>query len=509
MAEIRNGPRARLVLSSLLLTVSATLIAHAPLAAADAYQDWLRSQSLGTEAMKRQYQVYRSEQDLQFSSHLKAQWQEFQVYQGKVRDPSPKPKILPKAVPKTPVIANVPAQEQPIRPDVPAETPLPPKIEPSPPPPVLPAEVVRDSIELDFYGNPITLPFDPQWRSMRLSKLDPDGIAAFWDTSSATRLQPTLQAMAKARQDLALDDWGHVALWQQLAKSLQPDHPAERSLLLWYFLVKAGGDVRLGYSGAQPWLFVAVEQPVYAVNYTKVGERTYYALLSPDRGKSLKRFSTYDSSYPAPLQPLNLKSVATAFGKAAPVAKTVTFDFQGRPVTLKFDYDRRVVEYMSTFPQMDFELYFATPGSPAARNPLLQTLHQKIQGMSEENALNFLLAFVQKGFAYQTDEEQFGYEKYFYVEETLHYPYSDCEDRAVLYSWLVRNLLGLKTVGLHYPGHMTTAVAIKSPLRGNWNSIEWQGERYVIADPTYINASIGMAMPSYANLQPLRVVPAP
>ncbi len=503
MAEIRIGPRARLMLGSLLLTVSATAPA-APMAAVAAFQDSLRSQSQGIEAMKRQYQIYRSEQDVQFSSHLKAQWQEFQVYQGKVRDPNPKPKVSPEAIPK------VPEQEPPVRPEVPAEKPLPPKSELTPPPPpIRPPEVARDSIELDFYGNPITLPFDPQWRSVRLGKLDPKGIAAFWDASSATRLQPTLQALNKARQDLALDDWGHVALWQQLAKSLQPDRPAEQSLLLWYFLVKAGVDVRLGYSGSQPWLFVAVEQPVYAVSYTKVGERTYYALLSPDRGNSLKRFSTYDSSYPAPLQPLNLKTVATGFGKAAPVAKSVTFDFQGRRVTLKFDYDRRVVEYLSTFPQMDFELYFATPGSPAARNPLLQTLHHQIHGMSEENALNFLLAFVQKGFAYQTDEEQFGYEKYFYVEETLHYPYSDCEDRAVLYSWLVRNLLGLKTVGLHYPGHMTTAVAIKSPPRADWDSIEWQGERYVIADPTYINASIGMAMPSYAKLQPLRVVPTP
>jgi hypothetical protein len=201
--------------------------------------------------------------------------------------------------------------------------------------------------------------------------------------------------------------------------------------------------------------------------------------------------------------------VSLNFSRPAPVEKTVSFDYQGRQVSMKLGYDRRMVEYMAAFPQMDFEIYFATNGSTAARSPLLQTLRQKIQGMSEVDAVNFLLAFVQKGFAYQTDEEQFGYEKYFYVEETLHYPYSDCEDRSVMFTWLVRQLLGLKTVGLHYPGHMTTAVALKSPLRNNWNTVEWQGERYVIADPTYINAGIGMAMPSYAKLQPLRVIPNP
>jgi hypothetical protein len=52
---------------------------------------------------------------------------------------------------------------------------------------------------------------------------------------------------------------------------------------------------------------------------------------------------------------------------------------------------------------------------------------------------------------------------------------------------------------------MTTGVALKSSSNKG-ASIEWQGERYVIADPTYINASVGMAMPSYANTQPLRVI---
>ena len=52
MAEIRIGPRARLMLGSLLLTVSATAPA-APMAAVAAFQDSLRSQSQGIEAMMR------------------------------------------------------------------------------------------------------------------------------------------------------------------------------------------------------------------------------------------------------------------------------------------------------------------------------------------------------------------------------------------------------------------------------------------------------------------------
>ena len=40
----------------------------------------------------------------------------------------------------------------------------------------------------------------------------------------------------------------------------------------------------------------------------------------------------------------------------------------------------------------------------------------------------------------------------------FYYPYCDCEDRSVLYSYLVRNLLKLDVVLLDYPNHIATAV---------------------------------------------------
>ena len=125
--------------------------------------------------------------------------------------------------------------------------------------------------------------------------------------------------------------------------------------------------------------------------------------------------------------------------------------------------------------------------------------------MSEEEAADFLLSFVQHAFAYKTDIDQFGYQKCFFIEESIYFPYNDCKDRSVIYAWLVRELLGLKVVGLLYPGHMTTAVGLRQVAEGQ-ATIMYQGKRYVIADPTYIGASVGMPMPSYAKLSPNRVV---
>ena len=47
-------------------------------------------------------------------------------------------------------------------------------------------------------------------------------------------------------------------------------------------------------------------------------------------------------------------------------------------------------------------------------------------------SVNRLLRFVQTAFEYKTDEDQFNTENYLFPLETLHYPYSDCEDRSAL-----------------------------------------------------------------------------
>ena len=60
-------------------------------------------------------------------------------------------------------------------------------------------------------------------------------------------------------------------------------------------------------------------------------------------------------------------------------------------------------------------------------------------------------------------------------------------------------------VGLLYPGHMTTGVALKQ-VKPGFSTVDYHGTRFVIADPTYIGASVGMAMPFYAKLKPNSVV---
>jgi len=139
---------------------------------------------------------------------------------------------------------------------------------------------------------------------------------------------------------------------------------------------------------------------------------------------------------------------------------------------------------------------------PEAARPKLPVptwhLSRVTQLSFHSEAINFVLHFVQKAFKYERDNAQFGREKVMFSTETLYYNKSDCEDRTILFAYLVKKLFHISVVGVQYSDHMSTALYI--PMRGD--SVKVQRRKFVIADPTYINANIGMNMPKYKSKIP-------
>jgi len=46
------------------------------------------------------------------------------------------------------------------------------------------------------------------------------------------------------------------------------------------------------------------------------------------------------------------------------------------------------------------------------------------------------------------------------------------------------------------------AVAVAFHGQVNGNSISYKGNKYIIADPTYIGSSVGMCMPQFVSISP-------
>lgn len=57
--------------------------------------------------------------------------------------------------------------------------------------------------------------------------------------------------------------------------------------------------------------------------------------------------------------------------------------------------------------------------------------------------------------------------------------------------------MGLDVILIYYPGHLATAVHFNEQAPGDYISL--QGRKFVVCDPTYVNAGIGRTMPHMDN----------
>ena len=143
-------------------------------------------------------------------------------------------------------------------------------------------------------------------------------------------------------------------------------------------------------------------------------------------------------------------------------------------------------------------MYANTPMDDNITMSLYPSLKKQLKDKTELEATNMLLNTLQTGLKYEYDDIVWGSDRAFFSEESLYYPYCDCEDRAILLTRLVRDLLGLKCLLVYYPGHLAAAIEYSdSTVKGDYISLD--GHKYIIADPTYINAPIGYTMPGMDN----------
>jgi hypothetical protein len=476
---------------------SAALLALVPVCAAaadklDEFRQWQRQEQAA-------FKKFKDERDREFADYLRTQWQEFQTFRGIKRDPTPKPDVIPAAprVPPPPPEARKPPAPPPVvqvKPEPPrAPAPVAP---PAPPPPPRSKQVT-----LAFYGQNVVVHYDPSIEARLAGAPGSESIANYWTGLGQSEYEPLLKRLRTVHTSLGLEDWAYADLVRAFSQQVHPRSENDARLLLWFLLTKSGYKVRVAYSDSRIHLFVPTEQKIYETKFLTIQGQAHYAALERDRGASVGRVYTYDKEYPGQARNMDLRIASLRFTKPAIGYRELKFEYGNRKYAFRVPVDRRVIEFMDGYPVTDLQWYFLAATSEETRAVLVRELRAATSGMHEDEALNLLLRFAQTAFAYKTDGDQFGREKYMFVEETLSYPYSDCEDRAVLYAWLVREVIGGEVIGLSYPGHVATAVRVRN-LKTGVATVDYDGKRYVVADPTYIGADVGMAMPQYANVRP-------
>ena len=457
--------------------------------AQDDYEAWKSQQK--TEMKK-----FISEQDKAFADFLENNWWEFETFQANKEDTIPKPATIPEVEPRK--IEEIEFTN---------------KIKEIKVPPIMQIEEKeqKDSmvkvimtedprININYLGLPLELNYQPNIDIQLQSPINEKGIADFWYSISNIDHTTFFAQTSDYREQLRLNDWGYCLLLNEITNEVSGGSQNLSRLLLWFMLTKSGYEAKVGFAEDNVYLLLPCKNTIYGVSYVVIDDKRFYT-LSFDKKQQLNiSINTYDGKYPEADDLIDLSITETPKIKSTLIEKELKFKYEDQEYTIPVTYNQTTAEYFKNYPQTDLEVYFKAPLSEEATYSLTLGLKPILEGRTEADAANVLLRFVQTAFQYKTDGEQFGTEKSLFSDETLFYPYSDCEDRSIIFAYLISNILDLNVIGLDYPGHISTAVHFQNELRGE--RVLYNSTNFLICDPTYINANIGMVMPKFKEVKP-------
>lgn len=480
------------------------------------YEQWLKQ-------TQSEFQNYLDENDKAFIGFLNKKWEEVDVEKTVKRDIKPKPLEMPIAEPisitkTTSKITEVEQEEKPIiiQPiniskiiETKKNSPL--DLEPDnsnktiTKTPTVKKDFNLRTAKFDFFGEKISIEYHKKFKQTFRNKINNKNIASYWENLATQPHKAVISQLSEAARTLQLNDWGTALLFDQFARELQGSNQrnqSSRQLTSWFLLVKAGYNARIAYNN-QVFLLMPSKQSLFSTTYFTLNNQRYYSVALNEKEMKPGKVFTYSGKHLDGQRNLDFSNPNNFIASSHKESRELSFSYDDEQYTINISYPKGMINYFKTFPQLDLENYFSAGMPKETAFSLLTQLKPIVENQTETEAVNRLLRFVQTAFEYKTDDDQFQRENYLFPLETLYYPYSDCEDRAALFAWLTQSLLNLDVVIVDFPGHIATAVEFNSPTEGD--SWEFNGKRYTMADPTYVNANVGMTMPQYQGIQPKMV----
>ena len=335
----------------------------------------------------------------------------------------------------------------------------------------------------------------------KLNSVTEENVANAIEELSGVKYDNLLFDCLKIRKDNKLSDWAYYQMLEAMADKFCGKGTNESILLAGYILSQSGYKVRLGRDNDKLVLLTASQHTIYnKVAYRFDGE-TFYLL---DGG--VEHLNICRASFPNETGMSLAIQASQVFDYNQSDVRTIkSRDYPDFKVTihtnknlLKF-YDTFLPSCINDEVMTRWAIYANTPLSEDVRNELYPQLRSQLEGLSKPEAMARLLNLIQTGLVYEYDEKVWGADRAFFAEETLYYPYCDCEDRSILLSRLARDILGLKALLIYYPGHLAMAVHFPENVDGDY--IMYEGEKYIVCDPTYIAARAGRTMPGMDNRQ--------
>lgn len=437
------------------------------------------------------FETFRRQANEEYANFMRRPWVEEPIQPAETPPVQPKPTVPVVVNPKArPTADPIPFNGKPIKPK--------PIDNPTPLEPIKLTPRLTDPVStVNFFGTSMAFHFNYA-KLPRLANAYENSVAQMWSELSDSYFDNLIAECLQYRESNNLCDWAYVMLTKDVAEKCYGVGTNESVVLHQYLLTQSGFNVRMARAtNDKLMVMIGSTAKIYNYQFFYINDLRYYIV---DRELSQLRFYVYNQPFPkektlslVPKQP----KLSFAPSKERTIKAENYFDLKAT-----VEVNQNLIDFYNTYPlNSEWHTYAEASLSKNVKDDLYPVLRAAIKDKTEVQAANMLINFVQTGFKYQKDDVQFGYERPLFPDESLYYPYCDCEDRSILYACLINELLGMDIVLLYYPGHLATAVRFSGDVQGDYLMIE--GQKYIICDPTYIHANIGICMPDYKKTAPI------
>ena len=341
----------------------------------------------------------------------------------------------------------------------------------------------------------------PEASPVRLSGVSENAVADAWEKLCQPAYNNLVVDCLHLRSQNKLCDWEYLMMLQALSQKLLGNGTNEATLLMAFLYSQSGYKIRLAEADGKLQMLYASQHIVYGKRYFTIDGDKFYPLSD-----KVSNVRINEAKYPKE-QSLSLWVPSSPYAtfQASPSRELKSKRYAD--MSVRVSVNKNQLPFYDSYPTSEvggnfmsrWAMYANTPICEQARQELYPQLKKGLTGISQLMSVEKLLNWVQTAFVYKYDEDVWGGDRAFFPDETLYYPYCDCEDRSILFTRLVRDLLGFKCVLVYYPGHLASAVAIPGEVNGDYIMVN--GTRFMVCDPTYIGASVGNTMPDMNNAE--------
>ena len=460
----------------------------------DMHESNMRNYDEYRQQVLQDYESFRQQINADYAHFMEEAWQHFDSH------PAEESPMLPK--PPQPVVAD--PQDHPTADPIPydlvpiAPKPIEPIIEsPQPIEPIIYTPKPEETVQtIKFYGTDMQFHLD-RTKQIKLDDATEKSVAKLWNQLSVPYFDNLIADCLANRKQFNLCDWAYIMLTEQVAETICGGHTNEAATLHMYLLTQSGYQVRLARANMkQLSVLIGTTETIYHYKFFTIDGIKYYNF---DHSLDDALFHIFNHAFPQE-KTMSLTISQPKFAVNLTGPRTITSK-RFPSVSVSVSANKNLIDFYNSYPlNAQWNYYSMASLSSTMKDKLYPMLRKAIAGKSQSEAANIIINFVQTGLDYATDQDQFGYERPLFPDESLYYPFCDCEDRSILYTCLIRELMGLDAVLLDYPDHLATAVRFTDRVAGDYLDID--GERYIICDPTYIGAEIGRCMPHYKSVRP-------